>query len=209
MKYIKKLIGILLHYANRDIPYFSKNEFYEIKKNLLLKYGVMIGTEIQHIKSKCYSCNGTGVFHSFYKLPETCFKCGGSGVYKEFWTVLYKYKIDKWEFFIPYKRMDHYEPLFDGKIYPIIEGYINHETPKNRIGRECALWLLLIYNRKSFFNELGRIGFPDTRKTPLIIISNLLFRIKHFRFNKIIRTRRKLENVIYTDIDTDYDEIPF
>jgi hypothetical protein len=184
-KTIKYILGCLLHYANRYISFPNqREEFYKLKTKLLHKYGTKITTEIQHIKKECYQCDGTGIFKCNWKNDEPCWRCS-KGVYKEFWTRLDKYKLGKFYFHNPVERMYHYAPLFEGEALPIIEGYIEHKTPKYRIGRECLLWLFLLFAPKIFIKEICTIGSPHNKWTPLVILGNIIFNIRHLRKHKL------------------------
>ena len=187
---VKYIIGWLLHYANRDIPFLARSQFYKLKTRLLLKYATKTGTDIQHIKKECYHCGGTGTFKCDWKLPEPCWRCMGSGVYDEFWSRLDKYNLGKWYFHNPVEIMYVYEPLFEGEALPMIEGYIHHKTPKYRLGKECALWLFLLFDRKSFRKELGRTGSPTNKRTPLVIISNAIFVLRRFNWRNYLPKKK-------------------
>ncbi len=201
---VQYFVGWLLHNANRDIPFLAKSQFYELKTRLLKKYATKVGTDIQHIKKDCWSCDSTGVFKSEWKMPEPCWSCYGTGVYEEFWTRLDKYKLGKWYFHNPVERMYKYEPLFEGESLPIIEGYIHHKAPKYRLGKECALWLFLLFDRKSFWKELGRTGSPTHKRTPLVIVDNAIFVFRHFDWRDYFPKKKPKYN-----FDYDSDELPF
>jgi hypothetical protein len=176
----KYILGWLLHLANRDVGIFYKEQFYAIKKKLLLKYGTYLGEEIQHIRKECYSCDSTGIFKCDWKLSETCFNCRGTGVYEQYWTRLDKYKLGRYTFHNPTKRQYEYEPLFEKIELPLIIGYIHHKSPKYRMGTEAKLWLFLIYDYAIFKKMTnGHIGYKGNIKTPLVFITALNFNIKH------------------------------
>ena len=204
MNLIKYMLGLLLHYANRGVPTLTRSKFYELKTLILKKHGKFIRQEIQHIKEECWSCDGTGVFKSSWKLPEPCWNCY-DGVYKEFWTRLDKYKISKWEFHIPIERMIGYSPLNEGESLPMIEGYINHKTPKYHLNRECCLWLYLFFDIKSFWKEFVSLGCTSHKRTPLVFLSTLAFRLKHFNWKSMIKFRHRQvkHNTVL------YDNLPF
>jgi len=197
-------LGMLLHLSNRDIPFLAKEQFYAMKKRILKKYGSFIGYEIQHIKKECYSCDSTGVFKCDWKMPEKCWACCGSGVYQEFWTRLEKYKLGKYYFHNLVKRQYNYEPLFEGEALPIIEGYISHKSPKYRLGREAALWLFLFFDRKTFVKEIARVGCPTHKRTPLVIIGNLMWLVRNFDIKDCLPKKK-----VKYDYSYDADELPF
>lgn len=208
---MKKLIlSTLLHYANRDIPYSAKEQFYEIKKEILKKHGRVIGTEYQHIKKECYRCDGTGVFHPNWRPSESCWSCMGSGIYEELVIHLALYQFGKYQFHIPYHRI----PIFKKEDLPsvnFIEGYINHKAPRYNIGLEFTLWLLMFYNFKAF-----RKAMLSSRRlkpvTPLVLIQTSIF---YFRCQLPYKTRillSKLKNRFKNKVDEPVfidDELPF
>lgn len=200
-------LGFLLHYANRDIPFTRKDEFYKIKNRILKRYGNLLGIDIQHIRKDCYSCDSTGIFRSEWKQPERCWSCGGTGVYQEFWTRLEKYKVGKWYFHNPIERIYSYYPLFEGESNPLIEGFIHHKTPKYRFGTECALWLFVFFDFKTFWNKLGKSGYPNNKRTPLVFISNLFWIFRNFRFTDLLPKREVIKYEIYDE--DDHENLPF
>ena len=199
---VQFMIGWLLHKANRDVPLLYKDRFYRIKHQILIKYGTKIGQEIQHIKKECWACDGSGIFKCEWKEPESCWSCRGTGVYEEFWSRLDKYKLGNWYFHNPIERLYKYEPLFEGEALPIIEGYIRHVKPKYRIGTECALWLFLFYDRETFWKFFGRIGYPSNKRTPLVIIGNLIFVSRNFDLRDYLPTKN-------TKYEYETDDLPF
>lgn len=174
------ILGFLLHLANRDVDLITKDKFYPIKNRILLKYGTRVGEEIQHIRKECHSCDATGIYRSEYKPKETCWSCDGTGIYEQYWTRLDKYKLGKWYFHNPTKRQYEYEPLFEGVALPVIKGYIHHDRPKYRLGREAMLWLFLIYDRPAYKKMLGSVGYCGNIRTPLVLIHSIAFKIKQF-----------------------------
>jgi hypothetical protein len=202
---MKKLIlGFLLHYANRDIDWRIKDEFYKIKTKILIKYGYKVGYDIQHIKKICDTCDGSGFFKCNWKHPETCWSCYGTGVYYEFWSKLDKYKLGNWYFHNPVEKSYTSKYIILYQNNPVIEGYIQHVPPKYYIGKECLFWILLIFNFKLFRKFLFYNQFEKKKITPFVMIASLLYRVKNFKFHK---KSRKKPYITYTDI---YDEeLPF
>jgi hypothetical protein len=174
----KNTIGWLLNLANRADKISCKEQFYAIKKKLLLKHGTFIGEEIQHIRKECYSCEGTGKFKCEWKQTESCWGCGGTGVFEQYWTRLDKYKLGNYFFHNPTKKQYEYEPLFEKTALPLITGYIHHKTPKYRIGTEAMYWLLLIYDYAHFKKMFGTLGYLGNIRTPIVFLANLSFNIK-------------------------------
>jgi len=178
----------LLHYANRRPPITRKQEFYAIKEKILAKYGRKIGYDVQHIRKDCYSCDETGMFRCDWKEPESCWKCGGTGVYEEFWTLLEKYQLVKYTFHRPISKV-YENPGY--QTFGKIEGYISHDTPGYYLHAECAFWLFLIYDRKTFFSYIGKVGFPSRKFTPMVILSTVIQKVRQFRFSELLPRKEK------------------
>lgn len=214
---MKKLIlSYLLHFANRNIIFTRKEEFYKIKTQLLQRYGSLLGEEIQHVKKICYSCEGSGKFKCEWKPTEPCWSCGGDGIYEEFWVRLNRYQFGRFVFHQPTVRMTSYEPLFEGVSLPVIEGYIRHDRPKYHIGAECCYWLFLFYDRSTFRRVFGRIGYPSKKRTPLVFLATLLFdwRMERWKvFKPKIKWKpnwRKRDRLTPLDPFCDFDtDLPF
>lgn len=202
------ILSTLLHYANRDIPYLAKERFYDIKKDILKRYGQIVDTDYQHIKKECYSCDGTGIFHPEYRRSEPCWKCR-KGIYEEFVTYLAKYKFGKYYFHTPYHKV---YILRDGELpnYKFIEGYITHKAPKYHIGNECALWLLLYYDFKTF-KRIIRSSQRLKPRTPLVALQSTIFFFRYKQWNKCFRwlkPKKKAVEPYYPNYFED-DELPF
>jgi hypothetical protein len=185
---MKFLLGYILHLANSDIPFLHKDKFYVIKTKFLKKYGTFICNEIQHIKKECYRCNSEGVYRSKFKLSEPCWSCLGTGVYDEFWVRLEKYKLGNFYFHNPIQKSRTI--LFEGVSKPI-EGYIEHKAPKYRIGKEAALWLFLFFDFNTFKSAISIYGHPSHKRTPLVFLGNLIWKIRCFDIKKLIPKKKQ------------------
>ena len=198
----------MLHYANRDIPFLGKEAFYEIKKEMLKKYGRPIGTDYQHIVKECYTCDASGIFTSDYKLPEPCWKCYGTGVFSETVIHLVKYRFGKHEFHIPYHRVQIFKKS-DLPNVTFIEGYIRHKAPRFHIGLECSLWILMFYNFK-VFKKCIRSSRRFNIRTPLVALQATIFFFRHQLPSNINRFVRKLKPKAKQNIQfINDDELPF
>lgn len=178
----------MLHLANRDIPYAVKEQFYAIKKSILLKYGKHIRDDWQHIVKECYSCDGTGVFYPEYRRPEPCWNCN-KGIYQQFIVQLSVYRFGKYEFHVPKDR----KYISRGDTLPnynYIKGFIRHKAPKYHIGYECGLWLLLMYDFTSFKRAM-RMSLLYSPRTPLVCLKAIMWRFRHKKWNKFFKRKNK------------------
>lgn len=209
---MKKLIAILLHYANKKPPNSRKSAFYAVKSEILSKYGQKVGHDVQHIHKECYTCGGCGIFHSDWKVAEICWKCSGTGVYEEYWTLLTKYDFCGYEFHQPITKL-YENPNY--RTFGKIEGYIRHDAPKYYLAAECAFWLFLIYDRKTFWDMMGNIAYSSRKFTPMVLLSTLIFEISEryrramYRYNLIespFKPKKKQELLPIDDMD---DDLPF
>lgn len=146
---MKKLIlSFLLHHANRG---YKCEIFYSIKDKILTKYGVCVGHDFQKIEGKkCWSCDGTGIYHGFFS-KETCYHCYGDGWYrKQHWNVLRRVKFGKYTFHKPIDRI--YKAPEVGSV--IIDGYVNHDDTKWTYQARNILYFM--YDRKAFIARKKR-----------------------------------------------------
>lgn len=147
-----------------------RGSFYELKNELLQKYGHEADYDLQHIVKKCHSCDGNGN-HTWGQ----CWNCD-KGVYQRKDVVLKRYLLNGAVFHKPmgelvgnrlkifngyyegeYDGMDYpsfrFEP-FDGKIVAVITGLIKHEPMKLH-----PIWayyyLLWHYDRDYFYKILA------------------------------------------------------
>ena len=134
--------------------------FYLLKDKILKVFGHENDYDIQHLKKKCYSCNGTGFYHQNIR----CYKCN-NGVYEEYDVILQRYILNNSCFHIPLGRLEgnrlkiwdgyynndewgypeiskwRYE-LFHGIIKNSINGLIKHDPPK-KLNPQFGYWFTL------------------------------------------------------------------
>jgi hypothetical protein len=204
---INRLLSWLLMSANTDPGILRRDEFYAIKERLLMRYGTIQGTEIQHIKKDCFTCDGTGEYE-----PEVdCYKCWGTGVYQEFWVKLISWDWNGYSFHQPVERK--HKPFLseDGSHVPIThEGYITklHHWAAN----ESRLWLFLLFDRKTFFRAM-KSSCQCRPRLPLSIIQKIVFdlrllpsRVRHNYWSCLRKLRCFLKPVVEVE---GYEDIPF
>jgi len=154
MKTIKiKILAWLLHHANRE----GKDKlFYNIKSKILSRYGKFVGWDIQFIEGKeCWSCNGSGTFKSWWKMPELCWSCMGTGWYKDpVWNILERIEFGNYTLHQPQERR-YTKPAIANIPSTYFEGYINHK--RSKFGEYAKFILFLIYDRKVLkYHSIGR-----------------------------------------------------
>lgn len=206
-----KILAWLLYNANTNPGFIYKKSFYNIKDQILKKYGELIGHDIQHIKKPCFACDSTGIFKCHWKLPETCWRCGGSGVYEEFFVLLSVYRLGKYEFHLPRERT--YSPKYywvdpeNKAIRRRIYDYISHSA--TRWSTDCRLCLYFIYHPKLFFKILGSIGY--SQKTPLSFMCNCFFELNPRRRIRRIKQWVRFYYWSFKNRNSrfDSDDIPF
>jgi ribosomal protein S27AE len=221
----KTFLGYLLHLANRSVSIISREGFYNLKVKLLKRYGTFDSIEMQHVKKECYSCKN-GVFISKWKEPDTCWACCGTGIYTEFYTRLEKYKLGNYYFHTPTAKALKYDKV-EGKFYfsscvhqykPIeadkavlIEGLIEHTKPNYNLAREATLWLYLFFDFKLFKKEIRSVQCLRGVRTPLVLLGNIIFRVRNFEFKKLIPklNLRKQKVKLNKASVFDSDDLPF
>jgi hypothetical protein len=206
----KRIIGLLLHIANSSPPILGREEFYAIKTKLLERYGTFVRNDLQYIEKGCFACDGTGRYPAHYERGF-CRRCWGSGLYEAFYVILRLYRLGDYEFHTPTKRQ--YVTAEDPARIPHVRGYIEHKRFRRYLSSECAYWLFLIYDRRTFRYVFGRSGHCSRKYTPLVITSNLLYRWRYGyrswdrlkeRCNRRIDAFRKRNEPIALDLHDDY-----
>lgn len=214
------ILAFLLHHANKctKLP-----EFYAIKDKILSKHGIFIGTDIQFIEGKkCYTCHGTGVYHSLYSnYSDTCDNCYGGWYKIPMWILLSRRQFGKYVFHKPEKREYCLKnPFVASKDTKFIEGYIDHHYAKYSF---LAIYILfLLYDRKMFRKYyLQNVGvwwrtywyYPSNW---LHTITHLLrYRMKSYPMkmlmdNLVSRKERSLNDSPYYDnFEKDDSSMPF
>lgn len=206
MKIKQIVISWLLHHANR---YEKSKHFYSIKKRVLAKYGTLAGYDVQAIEGKqCYSCGGTGVYHSYHGL-DSCWNCWSGWYKRPEWNVLAVFEFGKYRFHIPYERL-FYKP----EIKETISGYIQHKS--SYWSHFARIMIFLFFDlkgyRKRWHTGLGYGWRCNTFHSPKNFINNIAHLIKHGR-NSIpfssFRQKLRAKNYKQTCAEIDLEELPF
>lgn len=154
-----KTLANLLWKANAGM-YPEKQLFYEhVKKPILSIYGVSDGYDLQTIKKKCWSCDGTGIYkHYHYEYgerflvkQEECWNCS-NGIYETKYIWLKRSIINGIIYHTPVIL-----PFMSAKPEPKnrINGLIEHKPVKH--ARASFFMLLFIYNRGVFFLQIRKM----------------------------------------------------
>jgi len=181
---IEFVLGELLHLSNSQPPFHWRIEFYRLKDDILSRHGTVTDMDVQHIRKECFNCAGSGRIDQTVVLfgqpwqhkGRVCWKCGGTGKYEEFWVHLMRYKLGRHEFHIPVKKIYSAEDVgwVSGQK---IEGYICHQPPKHYLAHEAAYWLALLFDLNLFLRKFGSCGYPSAKFTPMVIFSDLYWKI--------------------------------
>jgi hypothetical protein len=142
---VRKTLGKLMHIANSNPPAAYRELFYKIKKPILQRFGVYLGTQAQQFKYTCWSCYGTGIWEDFEShRKDTCFKCNGSGVYRHFWWILDVYQLGEHTFHIPKEKVERFPTNMN---FAMIEGKITHKEYRERDSWQAFLTLIYLCRR--------------------------------------------------------------
>lgn len=181
--FICYILGELLFLANSDPPLPQKRAFYSMKNTILERWASVVEVDLQHIVKPCYYCNGTGwvtrnkygADDVLYARFEVCPRCGRTGKYDEFWVYLFRYRLGGHEFHSPFLRTRL--PVEAVSISGAkIEGYITHSHPSYYLSAEAFYWLALMFDFDLFRLRFGRTGYPARKFTPMVILSDIIFR---------------------------------
>jgi hypothetical protein len=147
---VMAFLSWLLQRANAKPPAMAREAFFAMKDRLLRRYGQAVGTDLQHIALKCWSCDGSGTYdHS----GQTCFKCEGTGTYREFWVMLQRYRLGSRVFHRPLGKS-----IIRPSARPTIEGHVRHPERFKRWARPAQLALALLFDWSLF-----RVLLPSLR----------------------------------------------
>lgn len=144
------LVSWLIWHANAGPPAEFRYRFYKLKDKLLDRFASREGTDWQHIKHHCWSCDGTGNWGYWrWDGGDACYRCNGTGVYREFFVELERYSLAGRMFHRP---LDRAEELPDGASVNI-EGVVRHShCGSNSV--EAFLWLALLFDRGMFWQAM-------------------------------------------------------
>lgn len=148
-----------------------KQAFYDLKNEMLDTFGHKAEFDLQIIKQRCHSCNGTGVFKCHWKLRELCWSCNGSGTYRTKKVVLQRFILNNNVFHKPigeyftntvgvFNGWDEWGRAilkncpFSGTFINKIDGLIKHE-PMDANPTFSFYYLLWNYNRAFFYKRIS------------------------------------------------------
>jgi len=64
---------------------------------------------------------------------------------------------------------------------PMIEGYIQHRSPKFYLDDEAFYWLALLFDFHLFLKCFGHVGHVSRKITLLVILGTFIFRVRMLR----------------------------
>lgn len=140
----------LLILANAGF-YSEKKLFYRIKDQILERFGIPDGYDLQIIEHYCYACDGLG-----------CFRCD-KGVWDRKKWYLLRYKLGSHVFHQPVRTLP---PGYDirNDLREIVKGKIRHNFVDPREAQRAALCLIRKYDTKLWFKihktRLGKAFYP-------------------------------------------------
>ncbi len=152
--------------CNSAGSWLYRQSFYQLKNDILEKYGHEADYDLQTIKKRCYTCNGTGKIYMENRCPNCI-----NGVYSTKKVVLKRYVLNNAIFHKPMgelvfegnlKVFNGYEDFyptfknepFHGKIINKIDGLIKHE-PMALHPVWAYYYLLFNYNREQFNTRIN------------------------------------------------------
>lgn len=192
-----KLLAKMLKIANSN-PTPCSNEFYRVKDRILTKWGKPDGFDTQIIEKVCWGCNGTGDYNG-----RTCYKCGGDGIYSIRTITLARYRLADQVFHRPTTAGSNLE----GKERNVIYGKVKHDRYDYHLETEMMFWFLLVFDPKTFAKRIGCVYNYTRVRTPMVLLSNILFEVRRIRRSWKVRNEwRKIDS---EETKSKTDEIPF
>lgn len=184
----QKLLAKLLHLANSNPPCPS-DDFYDLKKKLLQKYGTCQGSLIQQINRECYGYYNPNWCDYEGCIGTDCLKCNGSGVFDSTYHRLIKWEWCRYSFLIPdeWKWIDRGEKLF-----PDIVGRVEHKVKSYRMAREAHFWLYLLAGEWGMLrNEFDGSHHVQCRLWPMLNLQRAWAKIyrPYKELRKLVRGR--------------------
>lgn len=174
----------LLHLANANPPFSTRQEFYTLKHRLLKRYGHFEGHQIQEIRKDCWGPGRINDAYGEYEYQgcrgETCPRCRGTGVFDIRWV-----RLERWT----WGRYVFHVPSGDTRVIPspypprdMIRGRIEHLHDHQR-SREALLWLYLLCGQyRTWWHECG--GHNCTcRLYPLLNLHRVVAKLRS-RFSR-------------------------
>lgn len=214
----KIILSFLLHHANRSVFLLDdRNLFYEIKDNLLKKYGSFVRYDVQHIEGKkCRSCGGSGQhvkysYNSPYKAYDwsDCWHCVGGWFKFPQWNLLSVISFGLYCFHSPTKREYRINnPWTEEKMgwdfskSPVIKGYIEHAESK--FGRISMLILFRLYNNAQY-----KILLAESIKSLKWVFKRRINGIKKLSVSDLILNKPKWPPIHWISADGNFEELPF
>ena len=129
-----KVLASVLARANASPPSHGplRDAFYEVKEEILRRWGHRTGTIVQHIVKPCWGwpCDG---------CHDDCTKCGGTGIYSESWIKLEVWTLMGREFHRPVARLRRFLPRRE---VATIEGVIQKRPARRAAVCRNALFCL-------------------------------------------------------------------
>lgn len=203
------ILSWLLYHSNTGV---KSSYFYKIKNNVIQKYGIYTGYDIQHLEGKrCYSCSGSGIYHG-YRGSDMCYNCCGTGLYRDDRLVcLKKYSFGKYEFHQPINSIA-VKPDNSKIKHAAIKGYIVHE--KTKYCSFSRFFLFLMYEKnylKRWWRETGNGWRVKTFYSAENFIYNFVHILKKgknsYPINRVVEKFRK--NKKHQHTITSEDDLPF
>jgi len=159
-KHIPDYLAEYFRVANAG-SYKYKEMFYsKVKPIVLNEFAEAAGFDLQTIKVKCRSCNGTGIYKHYHWegncrieiSREQCWHCS-DGIYRTSRVVLRRYILNGLIYHIP----DNDVPI-EGTIFKnYIDGIIPHIEVNSKAAERAFLILLFKYNYPEFMYRAKRI----------------------------------------------------
>lgn len=195
MKNLKiKILSSLLYFADKRPPSSIINDFIQIKRHILLKYGQQTGKMTQTITKECWFCH-EGL--SVYPKGHICKNCNNNPKFGTFHKLSVIHNFDGLQFTTFEANLDNIE--HHNEFYPHlnilihIDGELHKKTPFKREDNESLLLLLLIYNKKAFVKKLFNSAPYGKSPYPLTKINQLCFKLR----NKYIIKRKLKAKFLY------------
>lgn len=159
----RHVLSRLLLWANSSPPLTTRREFYDLKRRILKRHGVIAGQLLQEITRECWGYYGRD-------CGPKCGKCGGTGIYSRKWVYLGKWTMSGLSFLVP--ELTDYPPP-DARRAVDIHGRVEH-MDYGLLSGEAGLWLYLLTGEfRLFWRELSSHHYCRPGWWPLLNVQKL------------------------------------
>lgn len=137
------LLAWVMHLANQD----SCDQWFALKRRLLIRFGVRDGFDLQDLIKHCRECNGAGYISPDPDHRFRCRRCR-DGIYARTFNQLHRWQVQGWLFHTPERVYSQVAADYlRDEARSVITTVKQYRRGFPRLAREAQLWLLFVFDR--------------------------------------------------------------